>query len=342
MKLLSYKLDNLSSQRIGALIHTPLAASDSSEFVVDLASAYAAYLRATVGDPFADQLAIIRIPADVTQFIEGGTLSREAAEHALRYVQTAAAAEIARLRVRGILVPLADINLLAPISRPPKIIAVGANYSGHVKEARDAGVLHDLPDHPVGFLKMPSSVTGPESTILRSRYTDELDYEVELAMVIGKPCRNIARTDWLDYVAGFTIVNDISMRDLILAEKPTGVVFQGKNLDTTCPLGPYIVTADEIGNPDALDISLRVNGVTRQADNTRNMIFSCSDILTFWSSRMTLEPGDIVTTGTAAGVAGFGKRFPERLLKDGDIVEAEIQHIGILRNRIADDRPRLA
>ena len=342
MKLLSYKPDDLSAARIGALIKGPHAVDEGAEFVLDLSATYAAYLRASAGDPFAEQLAAIRIPAGITEFIEGGAPSRLAAEEAVRYARTATNAEFDRLRARSIAMPLAEVRLLAPISRPRKIVAVGANYSGHIQEARNAGVLHDLPDHPVGFLKMPSAVTGPDSVIVRSRYTTELDYEVELAMVIGKTCRNIAQSDWLDYVAGFTIVNDISMRDLILEEKPTGVVFQGKNLDTTCPLGPYVVTTDEIHDPNALDISLRVNGETRQTDNTRNMIFSCSEILAFWSSRMTLEPGDVVTTGTTSGVAGFGKRFPERLLKDGDVIEAEIEHLGILRNRVVDERPRLA
>ena len=330
MKLLTYQLGAVSSQRLGTLVRVPQ--HPDTNLVLDLRQAYSSYLQSQ-DDPFAEPIAAIRIPSDVRQYLEGGERSQEAVRHALEYVEAAAPAEIECLFAHGALLPLESVRLLAPIARPCKIIAVGANYASHVQEAREAGVLRDLPNHPVGFLKMPSSVTGPDSDIVRSRYTEELDYEIELAMVIGTRCRNVSRENWREVVAGFTIVNDISMRDLILSERALGV-FYGKNLDTACPLGPYIVTLDEFHDPNALDVCLRVNGVVRQHDNTRNMIFSCAEILAYWSSRITLEPGDVITTGTTGGVAGFGKRFPERLLKPGDIVEAEIEGIGVLRNRV--------
>jgi acylpyruvate hydrolase len=241
-----------------------------------------------------------------------------------------------------VVLPIDHVRLRAPIERPGKIIAIGANYDGHIKEGRTTGVLGELPQYPVAFLKMPSAVIGPDDLILHSRHTQELDYEIELSMVIGKRCRDVAAEDWRDVVMGFTIVNDVSMRDLIVREKPTGVVFQGKNLDTTCPLGPCIVTEDEIADPGTLAIELQVNGQVRQQDNTRNMIFSCAEIIAYWSSRLTLEPGDIVTTGTTSGVAGFNRRFPERLLKHGDLVEARVEGIGVLRNRVANEEASLA
>jgi acylpyruvate hydrolase len=137
-------------------------------------------------------------------------------------------------------------------------------------------------------------------------------------------------------VAGLTVVNDVSMRDIILAEQPFGIPFQGKNLDTSCPLGPCIATLDEIGDTGNLDVWLRVNGEVRQQDNTRNMVYDFGRIVAYWS-RVTLEPGDVITTGTTSGVAGFRKQRPEKLLKPGDVVEAEVQGVGILRNPVVDE-----
>jgi acylpyruvate hydrolase len=339
MKLVSFHTPDAPGARVGALVELAITPSASGTSVVDLALAFAAWCRDVEQDPFADDIARVRIPADMKQFLEGGRHSLQAARHALRHVHALAGSPDSTILARtGIVRPLAAVRLLAPLHRPGKIIAIGANYSGHIQEGRDAGVLRDLPHYPVAFLKMPSAVIGPDEAIVRSRHTEELDYEIELSMVIGQRCRDLSVDNWRDAVAGFTIVNDISMRDLIVQEKPSGVVFQGKNLDTTCPLGPCIVTTDEIADPDALEISLRVNGETRQHDNTRQMIFKCGAILAYWSSRLTLEPGDIVTTGTTSGVAGFNKRFPERLLKHGDVIEAEIEGIGILRNPVVDDR----
>lgn len=337
MKLVSYNavsdLTDSPQTRIGALM------ADAGH-VIDLRRAYAIYLRETFADPFADEIAAVRVPGDMMRFIHGGAPSLDAARHAQRHLENLISARgSAPLVEQRMLLPAGSVRLRAPLPRPGKIIAIGANYSGHVQEGRSAGVLRELPDYPVAFLKMPSAVIGPDETIVRSPYTQELDYEIELSMVIGTRCRDVAPEDWRSVVFGFTIVNDVSMRDLIVQEKPTGVVFQGKNLDTTCPLGPCIATADDIADPGALDIRLSVNGETRQQDNTRNMLFSCAQILAYWSSRLTLEPGDVVTTGTTSGVAGFNRRFPERLLKDGDLVEAHIEGIGTLRNRVADAPP---
>lgn len=336
MKLVSFHTPDAPGTRVGALVNIPTV---DDLCVVDLALAYAAYQRDVEDDPFADEVARVRIPADMKRLLEGGRHSLQAARTALHHAQTLSQSPDSTVLQRsGIVRALGSVRLVAPLSRPGKIIAIGANYHGHIQEGRDAGVLRDLPSYPVAFLKMPSAVIGPDEAIVRSRHTEELDYEIELSMVIGQRCRDLTPDNWREAVAGFTIVNDVSMRDLIVQEKPTGVVFQGKNLDTSCPLGPCIVTSDEIGDPDALEVVLRVNGETRQHDNTRNMIFKCGEILTYWSSRLTLEPGDIVTTGTTSGVAGFNKRFPERLLKSGDVIEAEIEGIGILRNPVVDER----
>jgi acylpyruvate hydrolase len=337
MKLVSYESQRGTCVRIGALTRFENAAEGAFDAVVDLQRAFGAHL-VGAGDPFGEDIAAIRIPMDCTRFLLGGALSRDAARLALDHVHGVGDPEARqRFLSQGVIEQLDAVRLRAPIKRPGKIISVGANYSSHVQEGRDAGVVRDLPDYPVAFLKMSSGVVGPGEDIVRSRHTEELDYEIELAMVVGRRCRDVKADGWRDVVAGFTIVNDISMRDLIVSEMTTGVVFQGKNLDTACPLGPCIVTEDEIEDPDALDVVLRVNGETRQSDNTRNMRFSCGQILAYWSSRMTLEPGDIVTTGTPSGVAGFKKRFPQRLLKHGDLVEAEIEGIGILSNLVRDE-----
>jgi acylpyruvate hydrolase len=338
MKLVSYSCTADPDSRAGALLDFTDSAGTPHSAVFDLRRAYALYLSDVVHDPFADAIATVRIPADLKQFFVGGAPSLAAAKQALAHVEESLArGHQTSLEEKRVLLPLDSVRLLAPIARPGKIVSIGANYTGHIKEGRSAGVLGDLPAYPVAFLKMSSAVIGPDETIVRSRHTEELDYEIELSMVIGKRCRNVALDNWRDVIAGFTIVNDVSMRDLILKEKPTSVVLQGKNLDTTCPLGPCIVTEDEIVDPDALEIRLRVNGETRQSDNTRNMIFSCAEIIAYWSSRFTLEPGDIVTTGTTSGVAGFNRLFPERLLKHGDVIEAEVDGIGVLRNPVADD-----
>ncbi|QBR03653.1 fumarylacetoacetate hydrolase family protein [Paraburkholderia pallida] len=338
MKFVSYTGSDGIGPRVGALLKS---IDIPQECIVDLERGYALYLKEVLADPFASQIAAIRIPHDLRALIVGGPLSIAAAREALAHVsRTLGDAGYERLLTARVLQPVSSTKLHAPIARPGKIVAIGANYSGHIAEGRDAGVLRELPAYPVAFLKMPSAVIGHDDIIVRSRHTEELDYEIELSMVIGKRCRNVRAENWRDVVMGFTIVNDVSMRDLIVQEKPTGVVFQGKNLDTTCPMGPCIVTEDEIADPGCLDITLRVNGQTRQHDNTGNMIFSCGQIIEYWSSRLTLEPGDIVTTGTTSGVAGFNRRFPERLLKQGDVVEAEIASIGTLRNSVVDENPR--
>jgi acylpyruvate hydrolase len=186
---------------------------------------------------------------------------------------------------------------------------------------------------------MPSAVIGPGDDIVRSRLTDELDYEIEIALVIGTRCKDVAAGDWRSVVAGITVVNDVSMRDIILREQSHGIPFQGKNLDTCCPLGPCITTLDEIGDTGNLAFELRVNGQVRQRDNTRNMVHDFGAIVAYWS-RVTLEPGDVITTGTTSGVAGFHKQHADKLLQPGDLVEAEVQGVGVLRNRVVDEAGR--
>jgi len=229
--------------------------------------------------------------------------------------------------------PNADaVRWHAPIRRPSKnIICLGLNYSSHARESAQArGREVKIPDHPVFFTKAPTSVNGPYDPIeWDPSVTQQVDYETELGVVIGVGGRNISRARALDHVFGYTVVNDVSARDV---QQRHLQWFKGKSLDGFCPMGPVIVTADEFGNPQTKTIGLRVNGVQKQHSTTANMIFPVDVIIESLSQGMTLEPGDVIATGTPEGV-GLG-RTPQEFLKDGDVVETEIEGIGTLRNTI--------
>ena len=224
--------------------------------------------------------------------------------------------------------PLSDARLLAPIVRPARnVVCVGLNYAEHVAESQSV-VGTDLPKYPVFFTKPPSCVIGPDAEIpWHGHVSTNIDWEVELAVIIGREGRDIAEREALSYVFGYTIANDVTARDL---QQRHGQWYKGKSLDGFCPLGPVIVTADEIADPQALDIALRVNGVTKQSSNTRHQIFPVARLIAEWSAGMTIYPGDILLTGTPSGV-GVG-RTPAEWLRPGDVVEAEVAGIGVLRN----------
>ncbi|MBT2678145.1 fumarylacetoacetate hydrolase family protein [Bacillus sp. ISL-35] len=226
--------------------------------------------------------------------------------------------------------PLSTVELLAPIPRPAKnIFCVGKNYAEH---AIEMGSKEDIPEHVMVFTKAPTTVTAHEQKILtHSELTEQLDYEGELAVVIGRKGKGIKREEALDYVFGYTIINDVTARDLQAKHKQ---FFIGKSLDTTCPMGPWIVHKSAIANPNGLDIKTTVNDEVRQDSNTENFIFPVEEVIAVLSQGMTLEPGDIIATGTPAGV---GKGFkPPRFLKAGDTVEITVEGIGTLRNKVTD------
>lgn len=221
-----------------------------------------------------------------------------------------------------------DVKYLAPIPRPSKnIFAVGLNYKKHSQEFTGS---EDLPKYPIIFTKAPTSIIGTEAGIERfPEYTDSLDYEAELAVIVGKRGRDIAPEDAQDYIFGYSIINDISARD---RQKRTSQWFLGKTMDTHCPMGPYIADKSEIEWPVQLEIMSRVNGEERQHSNTRLLLFDIPTIISTLSQGMTLEPGDIIATGTCEGVGlGFD---PPKFLNQGDVVEVEIEKLGVLRNRI--------
>lgn len=233
--------------------------------------------------------------------------------------------------------PLASVELLAPLPRPRKnVFCLGRNYAEHAAESlRAIGQEVKLPAYPNVFSKVPTALTGPYADIpYDADVTTELDWEVELAAVIGRAGRHIAATDALAHVWGYMVLNDVTARDI---QHNGGVQwFQGKSLDASSPTGPWIVTADDVPDPQRLRLTLRVNGETKQDDSTANMLFDVATIIATLSRVLTLEPGDIIATGTPAGV-GFARKPPE-FLHPGDVMETEIEGIGTLRNRIVEVR----
>jgi 2-keto-4-pentenoate hydratase/2-oxohepta-3-ene-1,7-dioic acid hydratase in catechol pathway len=227
---------------------------------------------------------------------------------------------------------LDEVQLAAPIPQPRKnVMCLAVNYREHAQEtAHVRGLSGDAPEIPVFFTKATTTINSPRGEIvIDPAVSSEIDWEVELAVIIGKQGKNIRAEDALSYVFGYTVLNDITARDLQMRHKQ---FFKGKSLDGSCPMGPWIVTADEIADPQNLALRLRVNGETKQDSNTSMMIFSISQSIAVLSAGMTLEPGDIIATGTPSGV-GFSRTPPE-FLKPGDVVEAEVEHIGIIKNTV--------
>ena len=233
----------------------------------------------------------------------------------------------------GCRAPLAAVTLLAPIPQPRQnVICLGWNYAEHVEEA--GGVAgKELPEHPVVFTKSVYSVVGHEAEVPASAHaTEELDWEAELAVVIGREAWRVTPAQALSHVFGYTIVNDLSARDLQFRHKQ---FFIGKSVTGGCPMGPVLVTADEIPDPQGLRIGARVNGVVKQDSSTEFMIFDVAHTISILSQSQRLRPGDVIATGTPSGV-GFARKPPE-FLRAGDVVECEVEGIGVLRNRIVAD-----
>ena len=256
------------------------------------------------------------IPKDMLGFLDEGLSSMEKAKslHADKKNRIA----------------LSDVNLKAPISRPPKIIAIGLNYSDHLEEVKAAGREIDKPEVPMIFNKQSLSANGPYSEVHDPSVSEMLDFEGELTIVIGKKCRHVAKEDAHKVIAGYTVANDFSVRDWQL-RVPTFTI--GKSFDTHCPFGPAIVTPDELTDPHNLDIKTFVNGEERQSSNTKHLMFNCFDLVEHLSTAFTLEPGDLILTGTPGGVGVVEGKF----LKQGDVVKVEIAELGYIENKIIDE-----
>lgn len=237
-------------------------------------------------------------------------------------------------RKLGKAIPVSSIHFFAPIPRPRKnVFCVGWNYIEHFEEGEKirAGTQQEMPAHPTFFTKAVTSVNGPYDRIpLHAGVTEKLDWEVELGVVIGRGGLNIAEADAMKHVFGYTVINDVSAREV--QRRHGQQWFKGKSLDGLCPMGPWIVTADEVQDPGKLRVTTRVNGVVKQDSSTQHMYFKIPRIVAELSAGLTLEPGDIISTGTPAGVGHA--RTPPEFLRVGDILETEVAGLGVLRNRI--------
>ncbi len=264
------------------------------------------------------------LPATMIELIEGGPSAWARAHEVWDYGRALVdRLDPADLRRRRVARRLGRTRLLAPLPRPRKnVFCMGRNYAAHATERGAAP-----PDRPVFFTKPPTAVVGPREPIVHHAATQALDYEVELAVIVGRAGRDLDPEAALGHVFGYTVLNDVTARDLQKAHQQW---FKGKSLDTFCPMGPVLVTADEIPDPQALGIRLRVNGEIRQEATTAQMIFDVATLLASLSVGMTLEPGDILATGTPSGVGAATGAF----LKVGDLVEAEIDSVGCLVNRV--------
>ena len=271
-----------------------------------------------VGDHVSDANQLNGVPLSVRALLESADQSRWMAALADAKART---------------FPLKDVQLLAPLEPRQDLIALGLNYKTHVAETTGATKQAAAPKQPILFGKAATSVIGPDAEIrLDRKVTTQVDWEVELAVVIGRQGRNIAADRALDHIFGYTVANDVSARDLQFLDG--GQWYRGKSLDTFCPLGPWIVTTDELSDARGLRLALRVNGVTKQDASTDDLIFAIPEIIASASVGRTLYPGDVILTGTPGGV-GFTRKPPE-FLRGGDLVEAEIERIGMLRNRVSD------
>ena len=311
MRLVTYRRGS-SKARVGAVVDD--AVLDLAALAQDLASERGAVRHGRGG-----------FPKTLQGLIEGGPAAlagaRDAAAHGAAVLKREG---IGGLATKKLGVPLARARLEAPLPRPARnVFCLGRNYKEHAAE-RGA----EAPPHPVYFTKAPECVIAPGGKIVHHAVTKELDYEVELTVVIGEGGRDIPRAEALRHVFGYTVVNDVTARDL---QKRHGQWFKGKSLDTFCPMGPVLVTADEIPDPQALAITLRVNGETRQSSHTSKMIFPVDECISVLSQGFTLRPGDVIATGTPEGVGAALGRF----LKAGDRIEAEVEKIGVLANRVA-------
>ena len=250
------------------------------------------------------------LPREMCAFLAAGQRALEAAS---------AAAQSGRGRLSA-----AEVRIAAPILRPPKILAVGLNYADHVRETG-----REAPKVPMIFNKQSTSVAAPGGPVHVPRVSDKVDWEGELAFVIGKRCRHVPRDRAASVIAGYTIVNDVSVRDW---QHRVPTFTMGKSFDTHCPLGPAIVTADEVGDPHALDLRTWVNDDLRQSSNTRELIFDCFFLVEHLSTAFTLEPGDVISTGTPSGVGAAMN--PPVFLKAGDTVRVVIEKLGELSNPV--------
>ncbi|MFQ5914968.1 MAG: fumarylacetoacetate hydrolase family protein [Nitrospinota bacterium] len=326
MKLATFETlpQDLIGPRIGLVLE------DGS--VADLSLAFT-LLEANRRDPGGMALRSKWAREGVLGFLKAGEESLKAASRVLEFVTSAVEKGVELRGAKGTAVvhPAGQIRFHAPIPRPGKVIAMGFNFEDHVQENPN----QPKSRYPIAFFQAPSTLIGHEAPVGHPPDTEELDYEVEVAVVIGKEGKHIPEERALEHIAGYTIFNDLSVRNVQRAEMKFGLLLMGKNLDGLAPMGPYLITADEVADPHDLTLECWVNDEPepRQRGNTRDMIFKIPELIAYWS-KMTLEPGDIITTGTPSGVATFREPRADYYLKPGDSVRCVVSRLGELRNPI--------
>lgn len=309
MKIINYKAkNNEKSWRIGCL---------HDGRIIDLQDAYQKLLISQAEEDTVTTINSI-FPADPTQFFKAGTPLLAHAKSAYNY----ALQHLNEVKV----LERSQVEIGTPIPNPGKIICIGRNYADHAIEMKG-----DIPTIPVVFGKFSNALIGPEDAIEKPAATEKLDYEAELVLVIGKEASHVKEENALEYIAGYTLGNDTSARDL---QKRTPQWLQGKTIDRTTPIGPWVVPAEVIGDPSNLAIKSFVNGEERQSSNTEELIFSIPYLIEFISNLIRLEPGDIIMTGTPDGVGTAMN--PPQYLKSGDVVTIEIEKLGKLENNVIE------
>ncbi len=310
MRLVTYQHEGQS--RIGAQL---------DKQIIDLNRAYQASLYHAHN---TDELSVAdaRVPPDMIDLLKGGETSLRAAKESLDFVRSQLKGKDNALKQQGIVYAFESVTLLQPVLRPGKVICLGLNYRDHAAEAGMA-----IPEYPVLFHKVAGSLIGHNQSIVIPRTSSKIDFEGELTIIIGRRGKYLAEDEALSYIAGYTIGNDVSARDL---QFRTSQWTTGKMLDTFCPLGPALVTRDEVPDPNALRIKTTLNGQVMQDGNTADMIFHVPFIVSYISEIVTLEPGDVILTGTPAGIGNT--RTPPVFMKPGDTISVEIERLGILTN----------
>ena len=291
--------------------------------IIDLNRAYRAALRRAGNQ---DELAIAdaRVPTDMVGLLNGGHVSLRAAQIAIDFIKSQPESDARTLQQQGIVYTLDQVSFLPPVVRPGKVVCLGLNYRDHAAESH-----MEIPKYPVLFHKVAGSLLGHNQPIVIPPGTSQVDYEAELAIIIGKRGKYIAEADAFDYIAGYTNAHDVSARDL---QFRTTQWTTGKMLDTFGPLGPALVTRDEIPDPGKLAIKLILNGQVMQDSNTAHMIFQVPFIISYLSQLVTLEPGDVIMTGTPPGIGNA--RTPPVFMQPGDTVTVEIEGLGQLTNPV--------
>ncbi len=330
MRLVTFEEPYYHRERVGIL-----AKVSARSLVIDANYAYSRMLKdeGVNGD---SRGVTDHLPSDMLELLRSWESSLEALRRAEKFALDFGPAKLMGPRSEKAVFAFSKVKVKAPIPRPGKIIHTAGNFREHAMEGKKSAWEFQMPKW-ISFLKSPSAIIGHEDKIIRPRYTKQLDHEIELAIVIGKKAKHLKKDAAWDAIAGFTVFNDITARDIQREEMKTGLLNFGKNMDTFAPFGPCLVPRDDIGDVHNLEIECRVNGKPRQVSNTSHLSVTIPEIVEHYSW-VTLYPGDIITTGTISGVAAFRKNPDKYWLKPGDVLESEIENIGILRNYIVDDK----